>query len=154
MISVFRDATFEAKFSVDNGDGSVYGPIAGIKPPADKWALLDALVHKYAPIYMLNVDEVYWQSTIDAFLPNMILQKAANNSGQGLSTFYDGPMNRNVLAEQAKLLGAANTNTMAFLRRSASPVSFSNRANRLCCFRRTEREDIGQLPGAQQEPQR
>jgi jacalin-like lectin domain-containing protein len=119
MISVFGDATFEAKFSVDDGDGSVYGPIAGIKPPADKWALMDALVHKYAPIYMLNVDEVYWQSTIDAFLPHMILQKAANSSGQGLSTFYDGPMDRNILAKQASLLGAANTNTMAFLRTRA-----------------------------------
>ena len=75
-ISVFGDATFEAKFSVDDGDGSVYGPIAGIKPPSNKWALVDALVRKYAPIYMLNVDEVYWQTTIDAFLPHMIMQKA------------------------------------------------------------------------------
>jgi hypothetical protein len=67
---------------------------------------------------MLNVDEVYWQSTIDAFLPNMILQKAANASG-GLTTFYDGPMDRNVLAKQALLLGAANTNDTAFLRTRA-----------------------------------
>ena len=100
-ISVFGDATFEAKFSVDDGDGSVYGPIAGVKPPSDKWALIDALVRKYAPIYMLNVDEVYWQSTIDAFLPHMILQKAQDSSGDGLSTFYDGPMDRNALAAQA-----------------------------------------------------
>jgi hypothetical protein len=118
-ISVFGDATFEAKFGVDDGDGSVYGPLAGIKPLTDKWAIMDALVHKYAPIYMLNVDEAYWQSTIDAFLPNMILQKAANNSGQGLVTFYDGPMDRDALAKQASLLGAANTNTMAFLRTRA-----------------------------------
>ena len=118
-ISVFGDATFEAKFSVDDGDGSVYGPIAGVKPPSDKWALIDALVRKYAPIYMLNVDEVYWQSTIDAFLPHMILQKAQDSSGDGLSTFYDGPMDRNALAAQATNLGAANTNAMAFLRTRA-----------------------------------
>ena len=118
-ISVFGDATFEAKFSVDDGDGTVYGPIAGLKPPSDKWALIDALVRKYAPIYMLNVDEDYWQSTIDAFLPNMILQKARDPLGNDLSTFYSGQMDRNVLAEQARLLGAANTNTMAFLRTRA-----------------------------------
>ena len=118
-ISVFGDATFEAKFSVDDGDGTVYGSIAGVKPPTDKWALMDALVRKYAPIYMLNVDEVYWQSTIDAFLPNMILQKASDSSGDNLSTFYDGPMDRNVLAKQATLLGAANTNALAFLRTRA-----------------------------------
>ncbi|HTZ67672.1 MAG TPA: hypothetical protein VMB83_09415 [Roseiarcus sp.] len=118
-ISVFGDATFEAKFSVDDGDGSVYGPIAGIKPPSNKWALVDALVRKYAPIYMLNVDEVYWQTTIDAFLPHMILQKARDESGDGLATFYDGPMDRNVLAKQAPLLGVANTNAMAFLRTRA-----------------------------------
>jgi hypothetical protein len=118
-ISVFRDATFEAKFSVDDGDGTVYGPIAGVKPPTDKWALMDALVRKYAPIYLLNVDEVYWQSTIDAFLPNMILQKAANASSDDLTTVYDGPMDRNVLAKQATLLGAANTNALAFLRTRA-----------------------------------
>lgn len=115
-ISVFGDATFEAKFSVDDGDGSVYGPIAGIKPPSNKWALIDALARKYAPIYMLNVDEVYWQTTIDAFLPHMIVQKA---QGDGLSTFYDGPLDRNVLARQAQLLGAANTNATAFLRTRA-----------------------------------
>ena len=44
-ISVFGDATFEAKFSVDDGDGAVYGPIAGLKPPSDKAALIDALAH-------------------------------------------------------------------------------------------------------------
>ncbi|HLY00052.1 MAG TPA: hypothetical protein VKR62_15235, partial [Roseiarcus sp.] len=118
-ISVFGDATFEAKFSVDDGDGSVYGPIAGMKPPSNKWALIDALVRKYAPIYMLNVDEVYWQTTIDAFLPHMIMQKAQDPQGDGLSTFYDGPLDRNVLAKQAQLLGASNTNTMAFLRTRA-----------------------------------
>jgi hypothetical protein len=118
-ISVFGDATFEAKFSVDDGDGTVYGPIAGVKPPSDKWALIDALVRKYAPIYMLNVDEDYWQSTIDAFLPNMILQKARDPFGNDLSTLYGDPIDRNVLAEQARLLGAANTNTMAFLRTRA-----------------------------------
>ena len=118
-ISVFGDATFEAKFSVDDGDGVVYGPIAGMKPPTDKWALMDALVRKYAPIYMLNVDEVYWQSTIDAFLPNMILQTAANATGANSSIFYDGPMDRNVLAQQAVTLHAANTNTTAFLRTRA-----------------------------------
>jgi hypothetical protein len=120
-ISVFGDATFEAKFGVDDGDGTVYGPIAGVKPPTDKWALMDALVRKYAPIYMLNVDERYWQSTIDAFLPNMILQKASDSSGNNLSTFYDGPMDRDVLAKQAGSLAVANanTNTMAFLRTRA-----------------------------------
>ena len=118
-ISVFGDATFEAKFSADDGDGSVSGPISGVKPPSDKSALIDALVRKYAPIYMLNVDEVYWQSTIDAFLPHMILQKAKDSSGDGLSTFYDGPMDRNVLAKQALVLGTANTNAMAFLRTRA-----------------------------------
>jgi hypothetical protein len=118
-ISVFGDATFEAKFNADDGDGSVSGPISGVKPPSDKAALIDALVRKYAPIYMLNVDEVYWQSTIDSFLPNMILQKAKDSSGDGLSTFYDGPMDRNVLAKQALALGAANNNAMAFLRTRA-----------------------------------
>jgi hypothetical protein len=118
-ISVFGDATFEAKFGVDDGDGSVYGPIAGVKPPTDKSALIDALVRKYAPIYMLNVDEVYWQTTIDAFLPHMIMQKAMDPMGLGLTTFFDGELNRNVLAAQAKLLGAANTNTLAFLRTRA-----------------------------------
>ena len=120
-ISVFGDGTFEAKFSVDDGDGSVYGPIAGIKPPSGKWALMDALVRKYAPIYMLNVDEVYWQTTIDAFLPHMILQKARDPSGEGLTTFYDGPMDRDALAKQVPLLDAANANTnaMAFLRTRA-----------------------------------
>ena len=105
---MFGDATFEAKFNADDGDGSVSGAISGVKPPSDKAALIDALVRKYAPIYMLNVDEVYWQSTIDAFLPHMILQKARDSSGDGLSTFYDGPMDRNVLAKQALALGAAN----------------------------------------------
>jgi hypothetical protein len=118
-ISVFGDATFEAKFNADDGDGSVSGPISGVKPPSDKAALIDALVRKYAPIYMLNVDEVYWQSTIDTFLPHMILQKAKDSSGGGLSTFYDGPMDRNVLAKQAVALGASNTNTTAFLRTRA-----------------------------------
>ena len=120
-ISVFGDATFEAKFSVDDGDGSVYGPIAGIKPPSDKSALIDALVRKYAPIYMLNVDEVYWQTTIDAFLPHMIIQKATDPTGLALTTFYNGALDRNVLAEQAALLAKANanTNTMAFLRTRA-----------------------------------
>ncbi len=83
MISVFGDATFEAKFSVDDGDGAVSGPISGMKPPSNKWTLMDALVRKYAPIYMLNVDEVYWQTTIDAFLPHMILQKARDELGRG-----------------------------------------------------------------------
>src|SRR5579863_4128350 len=68
---------------------------------------------------MLNVDEAYWQTTIDAFLPHMIIQKAQDPQGDGLSTFYDGPMDRNVLAKQALLLGAANTNTTAFLRTRA-----------------------------------
>jgi hypothetical protein len=46
-ISVFGDATFEAKFNVNDGDGSVAGPISGVKPPSDKSALIDALVRKY-----------------------------------------------------------------------------------------------------------
>ena len=105
---------------MNDGDGSVSGPISGIKPPSDKSALIDALVRKYAPIYMLNVDEVYWQSTIDAFLPNMLLQRTANDSKDGaLSTVYEGPMDRNVLAQQALLLGAGNTSDTAFLRTRA-----------------------------------
>lgn len=51
VISVFGDATFEAKFNADDGDGSISGPISGVKPPSDKAALIDALVRKYAPIY-------------------------------------------------------------------------------------------------------
>ena len=35
-ISVFGDATFEAKFNVDDGDGSVSGPIAGSSPRPNK----------------------------------------------------------------------------------------------------------------------
>jgi hypothetical protein len=128
-VSVFGDATFEAKFSVDDGDGSVYGPIAGVKPPSDKWTLMDALVRKYAPIYMLNVDEDYWQSTIDAFLPQMILQKAEDPSGAVLRTFYDGPMDRNALAKQALLLGPANTNATAFLRTRADLNDASDTQN-------------------------
>jgi hypothetical protein len=86
---------------------------------------------------MLNVDEVYWQSTIDTFLPHMILQKARDNSGDGLSTFYDGPMDRNVLAKQALALGAANTNAMAFLRTRADLNQPSDTQYWFACARPT-----------------
>ena len=117
-ISVFADATFEAKFGVDDGDGSVYGPINGAQPSTNKWALMEALVRKYAPIYMLNVDEVYWQTTIDAFLPHMILQTEGGPNAD-LSTFYGDAMDRNVLAAQALRLGGANTRDVAYLRTRA-----------------------------------
>ncbi len=113
-ISIFADATFEAKFSVDEGDGAVSGPINGVAPSSAKPVLLDALVRKYAPIFMLNVDEVYWPATVDTYLPHMIVQTV--QSGSRLETFYDGPLDRNVLATQATLLGANNSNTGACLR--------------------------------------
>ena len=51
---------------------------------------------------MLNVDEVYWQSTIDAFLPHMILQKAADRFRLGARRrSTTARMDRNVLAKQA-----------------------------------------------------
>jgi hypothetical protein len=115
-ISIFADATFEAKFAVDEGDGSVYGPIDGQAPATAKPVLLEALVRKYAPIYMLNVDEVYWQTNIDAFLPHMILQKV--NDGRP-GDFFTGPLDRNVLAAQAQALGANNSGTGACLRTRA-----------------------------------
>jgi hypothetical protein len=116
MVSIFADATFEAKFAVDDGDGTVYGPIDGLAPSTSKVALVETLVRKYAPIYMLNVDEVYWQSNVDAFLPNMIMQKVNNGNP---SDFYTGPLNRSVLAVQAMALGGNNTNDGACLRTRA-----------------------------------
>jgi hypothetical protein len=58
----------------------------------------------------------------------MILERARDDSGEGLATFYDGPMDRNALAKQAVLLGPANTNAMAFLRRA--PISRRPRIRR------------------------
>jgi hypothetical protein len=116
-ISIFGDATFDAKFPVDDGDGAVYGPVDTLAPSTSKPVLVEALVRKYAPIYMLNVDEVYWQSTVDAFLPNMILQKVDNGAPSG--DFYTGGMNRDVLAAQAIALGNHNSNTGACLRTRA-----------------------------------
>jgi hypothetical protein len=49
----------------------------------------------------------------------MILQKAQDPSSSVLTTVYDGPMDRNVLAKQATSLSAANTNALAFLRTRA-----------------------------------
>jgi hypothetical protein len=124
-VSVFGDGTFEAKFGPDYGDGAVYGPIAGLAPPKAKSVLLEALVRKYAPIYMLNADEVYWQTNVDAFLPHMIMQTADHwRDGQGvnqtsLNDFYTGPLDRNVLARKAIDLGAKNTNSTACLRTRA-----------------------------------
>jgi hypothetical protein len=115
-ISLFGDATFEAKFGVDDGDGSVYGPIAGVAAPTSKPALVEALVRKYAPVFMLNVDEVYWPANVDTFLPHMILQKVQNGSP---SDFYTGQLNRNVLTAQAPLLGGNNTSDGACLRTRA-----------------------------------
>ena len=115
-ISVFGDATFEAKFGIDDGDGVVYEPINGVTPSSTKLELIDALVRKYAPIFMLNVDEVYWPSTVDAFLDRMIVQKVQD--GQP-SDFYTGQLNRDTLATQAKLLDSYNTNSGACLRTRA-----------------------------------
>ncbi|WP_051536776.1 fascin domain-containing protein [Nitrosospira briensis] len=113
LISIFGDATFEAKFAVDDGDGVVYGAMNGVAPLVDKLALKDALVRKYAPIFMLNVDEVYWPGTIDPFLTQMIMQKVENGH---TSDFYIENLNRNGLAEQAALLGPSNANDHACLR--------------------------------------
>ncbi|MGZ8786189.1 MAG: hypothetical protein ACXW1Y_11585, partial [Acidimicrobiia bacterium] len=116
-IAVFADATFEAKFGVDEGDGSVYGAIAGVSASPSKPALVDALVKKYAPIFMLNADEVYWPANVDTFLPHMIMQTVLPN---GVPVdYYKGPLTRNALAVQATALGANNTGTTACLRTSA-----------------------------------
>ena len=115
-ISIFADATFEAKFKLDEGDGAVYGPIDGLAPSTSKPWLVEALVRKYAPIYTLNVDEAYWQSDVDTFLPHTILQTVSNGVP---SNFYTGTMDRDVLAKQASALGGNNTNTGACLRTSA-----------------------------------
>jgi hypothetical protein len=116
MISVFADATFEAKFAAGEGDGAVSLPIDGLAPSTSKPMLIEALVRKYAPIYMMNVDDVYWQSNVDAFLPQMIIQKVNNGAPHD---FYTGPLNRNVLAQAAAALGNANTSDSACLRTRA-----------------------------------
>jgi hypothetical protein len=125
-ISVFGDATFEAKFSVDEGSGVASAPIAGLAPSASKPTLIEALVRKHAPIYMLNVDEVYWQSNVDAFLPHMIMQTVTSEMMGNPPArvyyqhdFYTGPLNRNVLAQQAVALGSNNTGDTACLRTAA-----------------------------------
>jgi hypothetical protein len=49
-VSVFGDATFEAKFSVDDGDGAVYGPISGLNPPSNSgrsWTLWCASTRRF-----------------------------------------------------------------------------------------------------------
>ena len=116
MISVFADATFEAKFAVDQGDGAVSMPIDDLAPSTSKPVLVETLVRKYAPIYMMNVDDVYWQSDVDTFLPHMIVQKVNNGAPHD---FYTGPLDRNVLAQQAAALGGNNTNKGACLRTRA-----------------------------------
>ena len=116
-VSIFGDATFEAKFGVDYGDGTVYGPIAGVAPSNVKPVLIDALVRKYAPVFMINVDEVYWPSNVDSFMTHMILQKVEN--GMVPVDFYTGPLNRVTLAQQAVKLGPNNTSTGAALRTAA-----------------------------------
>ncbi|HWF10710.1 MAG TPA: Vps62-related protein [Bryobacteraceae bacterium] len=115
-ISVFADATFEAKFGVDYGDGTVYGPIYGVSPSTAKPALIDGLARKYAPIFMLNADEVYWPSNVDSFLTHMILQRVTAGIP---SDFYTGPLNRATLAAEAARLGPNNTNDGAALRTAA-----------------------------------
>jgi hypothetical protein len=115
-ISIFADATFEAKFAVDQGDGAVSMPIDGLAPSTSKPVLVEALVRKYAPIYMMNVDEVYWQSNVDALLPHMIVQKVNNGS---TSDFFTGPLDRNVLAKQAAALSGNNNSSGACLRTRA-----------------------------------
>ncbi len=118
-VAVFGDATFEAKFPVDDGDGVVSGPLSGVAPSTAKPVLLDALVRKYAPIFMLNVDEVYWPATVDTYLPHMIVQTVQAGVAFGaskLETFYDGPLDRNILATQAARLASNNSNTGACLR--------------------------------------
>ena len=116
MISIFADATCEAKFAPDQGDGAAAMPIDGLPSSTSKPALVEALVRKYAPIYMMNVDEVYWQSNVDAFLPHMILQKVNNGA---TSDFYTGPLDRNVLGQQAGALGGNNNSNGACLRTRA-----------------------------------
>jgi hypothetical protein len=124
QISLFADATFEAKFGVDYGDGAVYAPIDGVAASPNKLALMGALVRKYAPKFMLNVDEVYWPSNVDAFMTHMILQRVVTvsgpaGSGQNPEDFYTGPLNRKTLAEQAARLGADNVTDGACLRTAA-----------------------------------
>ena len=116
MISVFADATFEAKFAMGQGDGALSMPIDDLAPSTSKLVLVETLVRKYAPIYMMNVDDVYWQSNVDAFLPHMIVQKVDNGSP---SDFYTGPLDRNVLAQQAVALDGNNNNNGACLRTRA-----------------------------------
>jgi hypothetical protein len=118
QISIFADATYEAKFGVDYGDGTVYGPIQGVAPSGNKLELMGALVRKYAPIFMLNVDEVYWPSNVDAFMTHMILQKVLPPP-LGPQDFYTGPLNRQTLAQQAALLGGNNFTDGACLRTAA-----------------------------------
>jgi len=81
----------------------------------DELVLTEALVRKYAPIQMLNVDEVYWQSTIDNFLPHMIVETVVLNSNSP-QPFFTGSLNRQVLVQQAINLGDRNTNGTACLR--------------------------------------
>jgi hypothetical protein len=65
---------------------------------------------------MLNVDEDYWPTTIDAFLPHMIVQTVANGFP---ADFFTGALDRNVLAQEAIKLGANNDQTTACLRTRA-----------------------------------
>jgi len=46
----------------------VYRSLAGVTAPTDKPTIMEALARKYALIFMLNVDEVYWPSSVDIFL--------------------------------------------------------------------------------------
>jgi len=87
-----------------------------VTPSTEEPRLIEALVRKYAPIMELNVDEDYWPTTIDAFLPHMIMQTVTNGVPRD---FYTGSLDRNVLAEEAIKLGTRNDQTTACLRTRA-----------------------------------
>jgi len=112
--SIFGDGTWEAHFGKD-GKGSAAGfiPALWIK---DELVRNEALVRKYAPIQMLNNDEVYWQTNVDDFLSHMIVETVDNGQPQ---PFDEKPLNRYALAEAAAALGKRNTNSTARLRTRA-----------------------------------
>ena len=58
----------------------------GLPVVTDELVLTEALVRTYSPIQMLNVDEVYWQTTIDDFLPHMIVETVDNQTPQPFRT--------------------------------------------------------------------
>ncbi len=119
-ISIFADATFEAKFPAGEGEGAIYGPLEGLSPSTARPVLIEALVRKYAPAVMLNADEVYWPSDIVVFLKNMKLQtveliKTARLPYYRTTDVYPGPLDRKTLTDQAAKLGAENNRTDACL---------------------------------------